>query len=154
MADFQSYIGATFAIARGVKPATRDKAGYEALGAAWVVVGKIKAIPEIGDSHNMIEIDVLSLGRVINVIGSAVGGANQVSLVADIDDAGQIQLALANGSNTENSFRIIDPAPSNEAVYFGGLVAGLKDNERSTTVEKGKVFVMPVNTAVLRTTAP
>lgn len=150
MADFQSYIGATLAIARAVKPATRDKAGYEAL--AWVPIGKIKAIPEIGDSHNMIDIDILSLGRVISVIGSAVGGANQVTLVADKDDAGQVALGLANGSNTENSFRILDPAPALEAVYFGGLVAGLKDNERTTTAEKGKSFVMAVNTATFRVT--
>lgn len=152
MADLQSYIGATLSIAIGAKPATRDKVGYEALD--FVEIGKIMSIPAIGDTHASIDVDLLSEGRVAHVIGSADGGANEVTLAADGDDLGQIDLEDVNGLNTENSFRIVDPAPSNEHVYFGGLVSGFKDTERTTGAYKGKTFTMLVNTPTLRTTPP
>lgn len=148
MANLQSYIGATLSIAVATDPATYDAAGYAAL--TWVNIGKVMSIPEIGDSHNMIDIDILSDGRVKHVIGSADGGMNQVTIAADGDDTGQTSLLTANGSNTQNAFRIVDPAPSSETIYFSGLVAGLKDTERTTTAYKGKTFTMAVNTAVVR----
>ena len=139
------------AIAKAAKPATPDKAGYKAL--TWVVVGKVVNLPTIGDTHNDITIDLLSDGRVQHVTGSADGGANEVTIASDPSDAGQTALLAVNGLNTQSSFRIVDPAPSSEVVYFGGLVSSLKDTQRDTSSYKGKTFTLMVNTPILRTTA-
>ncbi|PWE26727.1 hypothetical protein C4N9_20935 [Pararhodobacter marinus] len=150
--DLQSYIGATLSIAAGSFPATEDKSGYE--GETYEPIGKILSIGEIGDQHAAIEIATLA-GRNIRVVGIADGGAVEVVLAFDEEDAGQTDLTSINGSNTMSAFRIVDPAPATaqKVVYFGGLVASLRDNARTPTNYRGKAFQLFVNTAVLRTTA-
>jgi hypothetical protein len=151
--DLQSYIGATIAVVAGTFPGSEDKSGYEGAG-TYVTVGKILSIGEIGDAHAAIEIATLA-GRNIRVVGIADGGAVEVVIAVDEDDAGQSALDTINGSNTMSTFRIVDPAPATaqKVSYFGGLVASLRDNARTPTNYRGKTFQLFVNTAVLRTTA-
>lgn len=152
MADYQSYIGAQMLVAPGAKPATRDAAGYQVLRSTMSTLGKIVSIGAVGDTNNAIEIDTLSAGRVVRVMGSADGGAVDITLVSDIDDEGQIDLASIAGSNVESTFLIVDPAPSNEEVWFGGLVTSMRDTERNTTSYKGKTGQLFINTPQLRIT--
>lgn len=152
MADPQSYIGATLSVAAAAAPATADKAGYEAL--TWVEIGNIVSMPTIGDEHADIPIDELSTGRTIHVIGSADGGAQEFSLRLNDDDLGQIALLGINGSNTNNSWRIVDPSPSDQHSYFQGLASSLKDMERTSTAYRGQTFTVMVNSPTLRTTPP
>jgi len=97
MADEQSYIGGTLSVAKGAKPASENKAGYE--GLTWVEVGKVVSLGAVGDTHENITVTTLK-GRTLNITGAADGGSSEMTLVADGDDTGQDDLVEINGSNT------------------------------------------------------
>ena len=69
-------------------------------------------------------------------------------IVADGDDTGQDDLVEINGSNTQSSFRIVDPEPSNSVSYFSGLIASLKDTPRDTSSYRGLTCDLKINTKV------
>ena len=145
MADEQSYIGGTLSVAKGAKPTSENKAGYDAL--TWVEVGKVVSLGAVGDTHENITVTTLK-GRTLNITGAADGGSSEMTLVADGDDSGQVDLVEINGSNTQSSFRIVDPEPSNSVSYFSGLIASLKDTPRDTSSYRGLTCDLKINTKV------
>ena len=146
--DVQSYITSKLYIAAAEKPPIQDQAGYESL--TYVEIGLVMNIPAMGDTHADIPIDTLSEGRVLHVIGSADGGAAELTHATLSGDPGQAALIAVNGSNIQNAFKIVDPEPTNETLYFCASVSSLKDTPRETGAYKGKTFTLDVNTPVLR----
>lgn len=140
-----SFIGSTLSIVAGT-PATEDQAGYEAL--SYTEVGKIVSIGELGDTSEDISFDLLKPGRKTHVNGVKDIGEVPIVLETDTADAGQVILEAANNGNVTHSFRVTDS--DGEDVYFQGLVANMRDNERTASNYKGKSGVLRGQSGITR----
>lgn len=143
-----SYIGSTLSIAAST-PSSEDASGYGAI--SYIVVGKVISIGEVGDTSEDITFDLLASGRRSHVNGVKDLGEISVVLETDLSDAGLAVLKAANNGNTTHSFEITDS--DGESVYFQGLVANLRDSERTANTYKGSSFVMRGQTGVVRVEA-
>ncbi len=141
-----SYIGSKVSMVAGA-PATFDEAGYKAQ--AHVEIKGIVDVGEIGDQQNDIVIDTL-IGRVEHVNGSSDLGEIAVSYNFIADDAGQLLVRAAAGTNTAQSFKVEDA--DGKIAFFMGVVANVRDRARSSSEYKGETFVIRGNTAVVRGT--
>lgn len=143
-----SYVGSTLSVVAST-PAAEDQSGYEAL--SYTEVGKVISIGEIGDTSEDINFDLLKPGRRSHVNG--VKDLGEISVVIELDntDAGLTIIQAANNSNTTHSFVVTDS--DGEDVYFQGLVANLRDSERTANTYKGASFVIRGQTGVTRVTA-
>lgn len=141
-----SYIGSKVSMVAGA-PATFDAAGYKAQ--VHVEIKGIVDVGEIGDQQNDIVVDTL-IGRVEHVNGSSDLGEIAVSYNFISDDAGQILVRAAAGTNTAQSFKVEDA--DGKIAFFMGVVANVRDRARSSSEYKGETFVIRGNTAVVRGT--
>jgi hypothetical protein len=141
-----SYIGSKVSMVAGA-PATFDAVGYKAQ--AHVEIKGIVDVGEVGDQQNDIVIDTL-IGRVEHVNGSSDLGEIAVSYNFISDDAGQILVRAAAGTNTAQSFKVEDA--DGKIAFFMGVVANVRDRARSSSEYKGETFVIRGNSAVVRTT--
>lgn len=132
-----SYIGSTLAVVAST-PAAEDQSGYEAL--SMTTVGKVISIGELGDTSEDIAFDLLQPGRRSHVNGVKDLGEISVVLEYDRDDAGLTILEAANNGNTTHSFRVTDT--DGDDYYFQGLVANLRDSERTANTYKGQTFII------------
>jgi len=142
-----SYIGSKVSMVAGA-PTTFDAAGYK--GQSHVEIKGIVDVGEVGDQQNDIVIDTL-IGRVEHVNGSSDLGEIAVSYNFISDDAGQILVRAAAGTNTAQSFKVEDA--DGKIAFFMGVVANVRDRARSSSEYKGETFVIRGNSAVVRTTA-
>lgn len=144
-----SYIGSTLSMVSG-SPATEDQAGYEAL--TFVEVGKIISIGELGDISEDIAFDLLKPGRRSHVSGVKDLGEIPILIEYDRDDAGLTLVEAANNGNTTHSFVVADT--DGDDYYFQGLVANLRDTERTANTYKGASFVIRGQTGVTKVDGP
>ena len=144
MAVAISYIGATIGCVVGV-PTTLDEAGFSAL--TYETIGKIASWGELGDTSNDITVELLD-GRVEHVSGSKDGGAVPFTIRSDADDLGQPVLIAQSNTNSEVSFRVVDPDGS--TAYFHGKGANVRDPARDPGSYKGFTGEVRVNSAVVR----
>lgn len=144
MAVAISYIGATIGCVVGV-PATLNEVGFSAQ--TYETIGKIASWGELGDTSNDITVELLD-GRVEHVNGSRDGGAVPFTIRSDADDDGQPILIAQSNTNTEVSFRVVDPDGS--IAYFHGKVANVRDTAREPGSYKGFTGEVRVNSAVIR----
>lgn len=140
-----SYIGSTLAIASG-SPATEDQSGYEAL--SLTTVGKVISIGELGDTSEDIAFDLLQPGRRSHVNGVKDLGEISVVLEYDRADAGLTILEAANNGNVTHTFRVTDT--DGDDYYFQGLVANLRDSERTANTYKGQTFIIRGQTGITK----
>jgi hypothetical protein len=153
MSESISYIGATVALAAST-PATVDKAGYEALTWTTGTIGKIASFGALGETSADIAIDLLE-GVIEHVNGSKDLGEIPVTIrfVATSDSAAQGLVRTNANSNTNHSFRVIDP--DGEYIYFQGKLANYQDSERTSGNYKGASFVIRgKGGSLVRTVAP
>lgn len=143
-----SFIGSTLALVSGA-PATEDAAGYEAQ--SHVELGKVVSIGELGDESEDIAFDLLKPGRKTHVNGVKDLGEVPVTIEYDLADAGQVILRTANNGNTTHSFKVEDA--DGDVYYFQGLIANLKDLERTASQYKGANFVIRGQTGVTKVDA-
>ncbi len=102
----QSYIGMTIYVADET-PATNDAAGFAALD--WTEVGGMVGGPQLGFTHNMIEIPDLKTGRGTAVKGMATGQDSSMSFRIDDGalEAGQsILKAIADSPQGHASVKL------------------------------------------------
>lgn len=132
-----SFIGSTLSLISGI-PVTEDAAGYGAQ--AHVELGKVVSIGELGDESEDIAFDLLKPGRKTHVNGVKDLGEIPVTIEYDLTDAGQIILRTANNGNVTHSFMLKDA--DGDVYYFQGLIANLKDLERTASQYKGANFVI------------
>lgn len=144
MTTMPNYIGATVAVVAAL-PATYDGAGYAAL--TWTgVVGLLTQLGELGDESNGISVTTLA-GRTIRTNGGKDGGEVAFTYVYSLTDPGQVILRAQNNGNTGVSMRVTDP--DGKIMYVAGVVANVKDMERSAESFKGQTGVLRVNTATV-----
>lgn len=127
-----SFIGTVLEIVSG-SPATEDASGYE--GLSYTEVGKVVSIGELGDTSEDIAFDLLKPGRRTHVNGVKDLGEIPVVVEYDKADAGQDVVRAANNSNTTHSFKVTDA--DGDSYYFQGLIANVRDLERSASQYKG-----------------
>jgi len=140
-----SYIGSTLSIVADT-PTTEDVSGYTAL--SFVEVGKVVSIGELGDTSEDIAFDLLKPGRRSHVNGVKDLGEVAVTIEYDRDDAGLAILEAANNGNTTHSFVVTDA--DGDDYYFQGLVANVRDFERTANQYKGLTFVIRGQTGVTK----
>jgi len=140
-----SFIGSTLSIVSG-SPATEDQSGYEALSVTEV--GKIVSFGELGDESEDISFDLLKPGRKTHVNGVKDLGEIAVTIEYDRADAGQVIVRAANNGNTTHSFVVTDS--DGDDYYFQGLIANLKDLERTASQYKGANFVIRGQTGITK----
>ena len=85
-------------------PATFNQAGYEAL--AWVDVGGLVSLPDLGDTDSEVSGIFLGLKRTKYRNGSASGASGDVVCSYQVTDAGQVILAAAKSANCDIYARV------------------------------------------------
>lgn len=139
-----TYIGSTLSIAAAT-PATEDVAAYAAL--TWTEIGNVVSMGELGDESEDVSFDLLKTGRRTHVNGVKDVGEVAVTIEVESADAGQVILRAANNTNTSHSFRVTDT--DGETRYFYGLVANLKDMERTASTYKGQTLAIRGQSAIV-----
>ncbi len=141
------YLGATVAVSANI-PGTIDVAGFAAL--SWTNLGFVVSIGEVGDTAEDSSIHLRN-GRTEHVNGARDGG--EVPFAFRIDapagDAGQTIVLNNNNTNTNVSFRVTDP--DGKITYFFGVIANVRDMERTASQFKGMTGGVRVNSATVRT---
>lgn len=140
-----SFIGSTLSIVAST-PATEDESGYTAL--SFTEVGNVVSFGELGDESEDIAFDLLKPGRKTHVNGVKDLGEIPVTIEYDRSDAGQVIVRAANNGNTTHTFVMTDT--DGDDYYFQGLVANLKDLERTASQYKGANFVIRGQTGVTK----
>lgn len=141
---FITYIGAAIAVSAAT-PATVDAAGFGAL--TWTPVGHITEWGELGDSSEDVSETTLA-GRTFHANGSLDGGAVPFTILIDGANSGQTILKTNNNTNTTVSVRVTDP--DGQIAYLHGVVANLKDRQRTSGTMKGMSGEIRVNSATVR----
>jgi hypothetical protein len=123
----RSHIGKTLWIATAA-PATETAAGFAAL--TWVKVNGVQTLPQIGLTHNNIDVPDLETGIVRGVKGAQVGNDSTATFRMVAADTGQTSirtLANAPGTGGVGSIRITRgtgtggaPVAGNELQYATG----------------------------------
>jgi len=139
-----SYIGTSLSIVAGT-PATEDVSDYAAL--SWTEIGKCVSVGELGDTSEDIAFNLLKGGRTIHVNGTKDVGEVPVTIEYDDTDAGQVIVRAANNTNTTHSFKVTDQ--DGKSRYFQGLIASLRDLERTPNTYKGQTFAIRGQTAIV-----
>lgn len=140
-----SYIGSTLSIVADT-PTTEDVSDYA--GLSFVEVGRVVSIGELGDTSEDIAFDLLKPGRRSHVNGVKDLGEIPVTIEYARDDAGLTILEAAANGNTTHSFKITDS--DGDDYYFQGLIANLRDFERTANQYKGLTFVIRGQTGVTK----
>lgn len=144
--------GAKFHAVSG-KPATFDKAGYEAL--SWVEVGEVIDIPEYGPDVTVVESQPLATGITEKYSGFINYGSLSLGLEFDDADTGQTVLsdAIVAGSDfVPHSFRI--DFPNGKSEYFHGGVFSYTRNIGTANSMVGSTVNIEINSPILRETSP
>ena len=115
--------GSTLKVSAGT-PATFDGTGYAAL--TWTTVGEVTSIPEFGREYNLVTHSPINTRATVKLKGSYNEGQVSLSLGLDTDDAGQILLKTASGSDANYSFQVT--TQNGDKYYFQAQVMSFKTN--------------------------
>lgn len=144
--------GIKFYIAVG-KPATEDKAGYEAL--SWTEVAEVTDLPEYGPNVTVVESQPLATGITEKYPGFSDYGSIALGLDQDISDTGQIALqdsVQIAGKVKPHSYKV---EFSNDKVdYWHGGTFSFTTNPGSANSMVSATAQVEINSAVLREDAP
>lgn len=115
--------GTTLHISAG-NPATYDGTGFAAL--TWTKVGEITSIGEYGREYTEVTHSPLDSRGTQKLKGGYNEGTLPLGMAADSDDAGQILMKTARGSDADYSFKITHQ--NGDIDYFRGKVYSYKKN--------------------------
>lgn len=144
-----SFIGSTLAVVAST-PATEDATGYAAL--SFTSVGKVISIGPLGDQSEDITFDLLQPGRRSHVNGVKDLGEIPIGIEYNRSDAGLTIVEAGANGNTTHSFRVTDS--DGDDYYFQGLLANLRDLERTANQYKGATFVIRGQTGITKVDGP
>jgi hypothetical protein len=138
-----SFIGSTIGVVSG-SPATEDAAGYGAQTFAEIL--RVVSISELGDNSEDISYDILKDGRRTHVNG--VFDMGEITVVWEYNDVdpGQVACRDAAGTNTTHSFEVTDA--DGQIQWFQGVVASVRDMERTSSTYKGQTMVIRPQTGL------
>lgn len=117
-----SHIGKTIYVAEAV-PATNDAAGFAAL--TWVKANGVQTLPQLGVSHNNIDVPDLQTGFTAGIKGAGSGNDSTATFRMVAADAGQADirgLANAGGTLGAGSIKIVKGSGAAQAPVAGDPV--------------------------------
>jgi hypothetical protein len=142
-------IGTKIAIATG-RPATNDKAGFDALTWVQAEQGTV-SVGAIGDTNETITVPDLTTGRNTTIKGAVTGDTVNVAFSRDrVAATGALAAAqaafqaAAQAMGGEYSIRVTEK--DGVAHYFTGQVMNWKQTEMTTTSYAGFSFDCAINT--------
>lgn len=148
----QTSAGTTLAIAVG-KPATEDKAGYEAM--TWIPVGEVIDLPEYGPTVTVVESNPLEKAVTEKYPGQTDHGSIAIGLDQDMEDLGQIALqdsVQLLGKVKPHSYRIGFSNDKND--YFHGGTFSFTTAPGSANSMVGATAQVEINSVIIREDAP
>ena len=141
-------------------PATNDDTGFEAL--TWTEIAGHQQLPQLGFTHNMIDVGDLKQGIIIGEKGAGQGvdtsvmcrelttDAGQIILrAAADDDQGVISFKIARGTGTANAVQTGD-----KVWYAQGIAHSLRDNQGTTSSYEGFEASFRQNAKTVEDTEP
>jgi hypothetical protein len=140
MAGVQTSAGTTIGIASGT-PATFDDDGFAAL--TYSLIGEVTNLGEFGREYTLVTHNPLANRGTVKKKGSFNSGQVTLQFALDADDAGQVLLKTASGSDADYNFEVT--YQDGETEYFRAVVMSFK---RTT----GDVNTIRAGTAVLEIT--
>ncbi|KPF74564.1 hypothetical protein IP68_12445 [Blastomonas sp. AAP25] len=117
-----SHIGKTIYVAEAL-PATNDAAGFAAL--TWVKANGVQTLPQLGVSHNNIDVPDLQTGFTAGIKGAGSGNDSTATFRMVAADAGQADirgLANAGGTLGAGSIKIVKGSGAAQAPVAGDPV--------------------------------
>lgn len=104
------------------QPATYDAAGYNAL--STTLVGEVTTIGDFGREFNLVTHNPIDKRGTVKLKGSFNEGSLSIAGALDTDDAGQILMKAASGSDNDYSFLIT--TPEGDKYYFQAKTMSFK----------------------------
>mgnify|MGYP001795679524 FL=1 len=155
-------IGKRIYVVAGV-PATNDTAGFEAL--TWVWARYHVTLPQLGITHNEIEIPDMEQGFNQIVKGAATGVTTTMSFRVDDDDRANAGQVIAKGQAIDEdgiiSIKIVDgsgadgaPATGDLVQYAQGIVHSFQPNQGTTDSYEGFQITFRQNQRTVEATEP
>ena len=130
------------------KPATEDKAGYDAL--TFTAIGEVVSIGEYSATQEEVNHTPLSTGIVEKYKGATNNGSSTLEFGYDPSDVGQAVLdAGSNGANKfdVHSFKVT--FSSGRVDYFSGLIFGYTKNPGAINNIVSGTSTVGINTAIV-----
>lgn len=129
---FNTNAGSKLFICATAQPDNLTKTEFE--GLTWVEVGGVGSVGETGSSTNILTYPTWSDDVVQKAKGMTDAGSPEIEVARDPDDAGQILLRTAAGTNLNYAFKIegtdlpdANPASKPTIRYNRGLVTGPRE---------------------------
>lgn len=156
-------IGKTLYVAQAL-PATNNAAGFEAL--SWVQAKGVQVLPQLGVTHESIEVPDLATGFTASNKGAASGVESTMSFRLIAADAGQIDIREQSDDNQGvMSVKIVTgsgtdagdgPAPEtgDPVQYAQGYAHSYQENQGDTTTHEGFTVSFRQNALTVNATEP
>lgn len=129
-----SFIGSTVEVSPSAPTGGLTQTTFEALSGAnaFVEIGQLQMIGEVGDTVNMIDIPLLKDSRINRVQGMRDGGNTALTIAYDGNDTVQTLIRDTYAySDVERSIRIVDPADAGgKDWYFTTIFADIRWGQR------------------------
>ena len=145
----QTSAGTTISIS-AVLPTTDDAAGYAAL--TWAAIGEVTDLGEFGREYATVTHNPVASRRTIKRKGSYNDGTMALQLALDRDDAGQILVKTALGSDANQAIRITYQDGSKD--YFSAMVMSFKTNVGSVDQVLSGSINLEINTDIIPVALP
>jgi hypothetical protein len=155
----KSYIGKSIYFAAAL-PATNTAAGFEAL--TWVKVNGVQTLPQLGVSHNTIDVPDLETGFTIGIKGAGSGVDTQMSFRIIAGDTGQTNLkTAADGQSGIGSIKIVRsttpgsaPVTGDPVEYAQGFVHSYAEVQGTDSAHEGFTVNFRQNAPSVKATQP
>lgn len=155
----RNHIGKTIYISAAL-PATNDAAGFEAV--AWTKANGVQQLPQLGITHNMIDIPDLQTGFTKTGKGSGTGAESEVTFRRVAGDPGQaLARAQADSPTGLTSIKIVtgsgvDQAPvtGDPVQYAQGVMSSYRENQANDTTYEGFTVRFRQNELTIDATEP
>jgi hypothetical protein len=152
MSDIFTATGAKISIGPVVSTLPANGAAWAAL-TPYVEIGFVESLGEFGDESASVDFAVLGDGRIRKAKGARNSGELALACAYIADDAGQIAMETAEGTNLSYAFKVelpnkITGGGTNEFVYFKGLVMSKRRNVGSNDNVVRRTFNIGLNSAL------
>ena len=117
MADVITYGGAVFSLSAGV-PATYTSAGFAAL--TYTQIGELMSFGDRCQTFEDVNYNTIGDRATKHLKGTTDQPETEIEMAIDRNDAGQLLLKVAKGSDAEYSFKVV--YSNGEIDYFQALV--------------------------------
>jgi hypothetical protein len=120
---------------------------------AWVEVGLIETLGEVGDESAAVTFAAIGDGRIRKAKGARDAGTMAITCAHDPMDLGQSAMEAAEGTNLNYAFRLVLPDKPNATgtdtiMYFRGLVMSKRRNVGTNDNVVRRTYNLGVNSQI------